>query len=140
MIRRFLITAALISAPMAAVSPAEAFWWQEKEPTYDMLLDNDYRISIDMERKIYNSDGWMLMKMYDNGRVDKMKLIDCRGSRCMYYWRVSDEKGWDQDVYVNEINCVTKEERSKPQWAEPWTPWLGIFMERTKVAYIKFCP
>ena len=136
---RRLLAAAVFGASLFAATPAEAFGGTgEGEATYENLQRSDYLFNYKTQAKVYDSPGWLLMTVdADTGWVQKMKLVDCRDTRCIYLTRFADDS--DKSVYVYEMICSTKKLRTKPSGKAYWGDWYEMWNEESKVAYNKFC-
>ena len=136
-----IATAAFISTSLFAAAPSEAFWGTgEGEPTYDNLLSKFYVFNYKTQKKVYDSPGWLLMTVNANsGRVQKMKLVDCRSNKCIYFKRIADSKS--KNVSVAQLNCSTNEYRTRPiaMTDSDWMSWSKILSEEHRVAFNKFC-
>ena len=140
-VMRRLLAAAVISASMFAATPAGAFWGTgEGEPTFENLRRSDYMFNPKTQKKVYDSPGWLLMTVdATDGWVQKMKLIDCRASRCMYFKRKADSR--NKSVFPYEIDCGMQQVRKRWVYGgkAEWLSWGSIWAEEHKVAYNKFC-
>ena len=136
-----IATAAVISTSLFAATPAEAFWGTgEGKATYENLQRSDYMFNYKTQAKVYDSPGWLLMTVDANdGWVQKMKLIDCRGSKCMYFKRKADNP--EKYVWVYEIDCFRQKQRSRSVHSSKahWGSWQDIWADEFKVAFNKFC-
>lgn len=136
---RRLLAAAVFGASLFAATPAEAFGGTgEGEATYENLQRSDYLFNSKIQAKVYDSPGWLLMTVNaKSGEVQKMKLVDCRGTRCIYLKKFADD--YDKSVYIYEMDCSTKKVRTKPLGKPYWGDWYDMFNQETKVAYNNFC-
>ena len=136
---RRLLAAAVVGASLFAATPAEAFGGTgEGEATYENLQRSDYLFNYKTQAKVYDSPGWLLMTVdADTGWVQKMKLVDCRDTRCIYLTRFEDDS--DKSVYVYEMICSTKKLRTQPSGKAYWGDWYEMWNEESKVAYNQFC-
>ena len=141
------------SVSLVAANPVKAFWG-EKYPTYDLLTQESYKFEYSTQKKVYDSSGWILATVDPvNGDVRKIKLIDCKGSKCMYFVRMADRQS-RKSVDVQQVHCMNQEWRERRMLlVDPlWGSWSKLpsreLITRVKrpeynfVAYIahqKFC-
>tara|TARA_B100000674_G_scaffold490945_1_gene507904 strand:- start:305 stop:769 length:465 start_codon:yes stop_codon:yes gene_type:complete len=149
----WLLIAFVASLSSVIGSPAKAFW-AEKYPTYDLLNRESYKFEYSTQKKVYDSSGWILGTVDPvNGHVRKLKLIDCKGSKCMYFVRMADRQS-GKSVKVQQVHCINQEWRERRfLYVDPlWDSWSKLpsreLFNRVKrpeynfaayVAHQKFC-